>query len=166
MPTISLGAGGGADIHDPFSRRADYNFGISVSSALYSGGARKARARGASYALGAADAAEARVRNEVGRLLAEAERQLSSLTDVADTLAARQASMDETGRLYRLQYLDMGTRTLVDLLNAEQELHQVRFDLVNTRYDIRRLQVDCLFHSGVQRDVFGLSGTTVRGILL
>jgi len=166
LPTISLGAGGGADIHDPFSHRADYNFGISVSSALYSGGARKARARGASYALGAADAAEARVRNEVGRLLAEAERQLSSLTSVADTLAARQASMNETGRLYRLQYLDMGTRTLVDLLNAEQELHQVRFDLVNTRYDIRRLQVDCLFHSGVQRDVFGLSGTTVRGVIL
>lgn len=166
LPTISLGAGGGADIHDPFSRRAEYNFGINVSSALYSGGARKARTRSAAYSLGAADAAEARVRNEVSRLIAEAERQATSLAGVLDTLAARQASMDETGRLYRLQYLDMGTRTLVDLLNAEQELHQVRFDLVNTRYDIRRLQVDCLFHSGGGREVFGLSGSAVRGVTL
>lgn len=166
LPTISLGAGGGADIHDPFSRRAEYNFGINVSSALYSGGARRARTRGAAYSLDAANAAEARVRNEVSRLLAEAERQVTSLTGVIDTLTARQTSMDETGRLYRLQYLDMGTRTLVDLLNAEQELHQVRFDLVNTRYDTRRLQVDCLFYSGVQREVFGLSGLAVRGVTL
>lgn len=166
LPTISFGAGGGADIHDPFSRRAEYNFGINVSSALYSGGARRARTRSAAYSLGAADAAEARVRNELSRLLAEAERQVTSLTGVLDTLTARQASMDETGRLYRLQYLDMGTRTLVDLLNAEQELHQVRFDRVNTQYDLRRLQVDCLFYSGVQREVFGLSGSAVRGVTL
>lgn len=166
LPTISFGAGAGVDIHDPFSRRAEYNFGINVSSALYSGGARRARTRSAAYDLAAADAAEARVRNEVSRLLAEAGRQVTSLTGVIDTLTARQSSMDETGRLYRLQYLDMGTRTLVDLLNAEQELHQVRFDLVNTRYDIRRLQVDCLFYSGVQREVFGLAGTTVRGVTL
>ena len=166
LPTISLGAGGGADIHDPFSRRAEYNFGINVSSALYSGGARRARTRSAAYGLDAADAAEARVRNEVNRLLAEAERQVTSLAGVVGTLTARQASMDETGRLYRLQYLDMGTRTLVDLLNAEQELHQVRFDLANTGYDMRRLQVDCLFYSGVQREVFGLSGSAVRGVTL
>lgn len=166
LPTISFGAGGGADIHDPFSQRAEYNFGINVSSALYSGGARRARTRSAAYSLSAADAAEARVRNEVSRLLAEAERQVTSLAAVLDTLTARQASMDETGRLYRLQYLDMGTRTLVDLLNAEQELHQVRFDRVNTQYDMRRLQVDCLFYSGVQREVFGLSGSAVRGVTL
>ncbi|MBB5707655.1 adhesin transport system outer membrane protein [Sphingopyxis panaciterrulae] len=166
LPTISLGAGGGADIHDPFSRRAEYNFGIQISSALYSGGARRARTRSAGYSLAAADAAEARVRNEVGRLLAEGERQVTSLTAVIDTLRARRASMDETGRLYRLQYLDMGTRTLVDLLNAEQELHQVRFDLVNSQYDTRRLQIDCLFYSGAQRDVFGLNGMAVRGVTL
>jgi outer membrane protein, adhesin transport system len=166
LPTVSFSAGGGGDIHDPFSRRAEYNFGINISSALYSGGAKKARTRGASYALGAAEAAEARVRNEVSRLLAEAESQVASLGAVINTLTARQTSMDETGRLYKLQYLEMGTRTLVDLLNAEQELHQVRFDAVNTRYDIRRLQVECLFQSGVQRDIYGLSGTSVRGIVL
>lgn len=166
LPTVSLGGSGGADLTDPFSRRAEYNFGINIAAPLYSGGAQRARTRGAAYALSAADAAEARVRNEVGRQLAEAARQTESLRNVLDILDKRQASMTETGNLYRLQYMEMGTRSLVDLLNAEQELHQVRFDLVNTRYDIRRLEITCLFLAGAQRDLFGLSGKTIRGVTL
>lgn len=166
LPTVSLGAGTATDIEAPFSHRADYNFGINVSSTLFSGGGNRARTRSATFALGAADAAEANVRNEVSRLLAEAQRQVASYTNVLDTLASRQESMRETGVLYRRQYLEMGTRTLVDLLNAEQELHQVRFDLVNTRHDLRRLQVDCLFNSGAERRAFGLSGMVIRGVTL
>ena len=166
LPTVSFGAGTSADISAPFSGRTDYNFGINVASSLYSGGANRARTRGATYALGAADAAEARVRNEVSRLLGEAQHQIASYTAAVGTLSAREASMRETGKLYRLQYLDMGTRTLVDLLNAEQELNQVRFTLTNTRHDIYRLQVDCLFHSGAEREAFGFGGTMLRGVKL
>lgn len=164
LPTVSVGAGGGATLDDPFSRRADYNFGVSVTAPLYSGGARKARQRGAGYSLAAANAAEQRVRNEVGRLLAESQRQVSSLDAVVETLTTRQATMDETSRLYRLQYLDLGTRTLVDLLNAQQELHQARFDLVNARFDQRRLQLDCLYHAGRVRETFGVPDDGMRGI--
>lgn len=74
--------------------------------------------------------------------------------------------MRETGRLYRIQYVEMGTRTLVDLLNAEQELQQVRFQAVDIAQTLRRLQVDCLFLSGRMRDAFHLSNTTVRGVTL
>lgn len=166
MPTVSLGAGGATDIHDPFGGREEYNFGINVSTSLYNGGANRARIRGASHALGAADAAEARIRNDVSRTLSEAQRQVASFGRVLDTLAFREASMRETGKLYRLQYLEMGTKTLVDLLNAEQELHQVRFDRANTQHDLRRLQVDCLINSGTAREAFGLAGTTVGGTTL
>ena len=166
LPTVSFGAATSADVSAPFSGRTDYNFGLNVSSSIYSGGAKRARARGATYALGAADAAEAKVRNDVSRQLTEAQRQIAGYTAAADTLSAREASMRETGKLYRLQYLDMGTRTLVDLLNAEQELHQVRFSLTNTRHDIHRLQVDCLFHAGAEREAFGLGGIMLRGVKL
>ena len=166
MPTLSVSAGGATDIHDPFGGRDEYNFGINVSTALYNGGANRARVRSAAYAMGAADAAEARIRNEVSRTLSEAQRQVASLGRVLDTLAFREDSMRETGRLYRMQYLEMGTKTLVDLLNAEQELHQVRFDRVNTQFDLRRLQIDCLVFSGAAREAFGLSGTMVEGIVL
>jgi len=166
LPTVSVGAGGATDIHDPFSDRVEYNFGINISTSLYNGGANRARVRSATHALGAADAAEARIRNEVSRALDEAQRQVSSFTRVLDTLAVREASMRETGELYRMQYLQMGTKTLVDLLNAEQELHQVRFDRANTQYDLRRLRVDCLVNSGVVRAAFGLSGTAINGTVL
>lgn len=166
LPTVSLGAGGSTDIHDPFSGRKEYNFGINVTTSLYNGGANSARVRSASHALGAADAAEARIRNEVSRTLREAQRQVSSLGRVLDTLAIRETSMRETGKLYRMQYLETGTKTLVDLLNAEQELHQARFDRVNTQQDLRRLQVNCLVSSGTARKAFGLAGTTIRGTTL
>lgn len=166
LPTVSLGAGTTADVNDPFSDRAQINFGINISSALYSGGAYQARTRGASYSLGAADAAEANVRNEVARLLAEAQRQVDSFDGVVATLMTREDSMRETGTLYRLQYLEMGTRTLVDLLNAQQELQQVRFDLVNTRHDLRRLNVDCLFNAGAEREAFRLTDLVVQGVRL
>lgn len=166
LPTVSLGAGASGDVNDPLSRRAEYNFGINVTSSLYQGGANRARTRGAAYSLDAAQAAEANVRNEVSRVLSESQRQVDSFVRVADTLQARQESMKETGMLYRLQYLEMGTRTLVDLLNAQQELHQVRFDLVNTRHDLRRLSVDCLYSSGAERDAFQLTGMVIDGVQL
>ncbi len=166
MPTISLEAGASTEIQDPISNRSDYNFGIRVTSPLYSGGAADARARGAGFALRAADAAEARVRNDISRLLAEAQQQVMGLRDVLQTLAQREADMRETGKLYRLQYLEMGTRTLVDLLNAQQELHQVRFDHANTVHDLRRLRIDCTFYSGHARQAFRVKGMRVQGEIL
>lgn len=166
MPSISLEAGASTEIQDPISNRSDYNFGIRVTSPFYSGGAADARARGAGFALRAADAAEARVRNDISRLLAEAQQQVSGLQDVLQTLAEREADMRETGKLYRLQYLEMGTRTLVDLLNAQQELHQVRFERANTIHDLRRLRIDCTFYSGSARRAFRLKGMRVQGEIL
>jgi len=166
MPTVSLGGGYGADIQSPFSGRDAYNFGINLSSGIFQGGAVRARARAASHALGAAEAAMSSTRLEVSRRLAEGQEQVGSLNDLIATLASRREKMAETGKLYRLQYLDMGTRTLVDLLNAEQELHQIRFDAVNATHDLRRLEVDCLYSAGALRDSFGLSGQVVHGVTL
>ncbi|WP_324740279.1 TolC family protein [Tsuneonella sp. CC-YZS046] len=157
LPTVSFGADAGTEIADPVSGRKEYSFGLNISSALYSGGASKARVRSATAALGAADAAEAKVRNEIRRQFAEARGRIDGFTRVMATLDLRESSMRETGKLYRLQYLEMGTRTLVDLLNAEQELHQVRFEFVNTKHDLRRLQADCLFFSGATRSAYGLN---------
>lgn len=166
-PTISLGAGASTDIHDPFADgRTDYNVGLNVSTSLFDGGARSAGARSADYALDAAEAALETARLESTRLLAEAREQVSIFRERLDTLDMRQAKMQETRKLYRLQYLELGTRTLVDLLNAEQELSQVRFDAVNSRYDLMRLGVDCLYTTGGLRLALGLEGMTIEGVAL
>jgi adhesin transport system outer membrane protein len=165
-PTVSLGGDASTDVASPFGNRSIYNLGLRVSSNVFGGGITRARVRGASYELDAAEAGARRVRNETGQRLAEAQQQIESLTQLGTTLTSREDNMRETGRLYRIQYLEMGTRTLVDLLNAEQELQQVRFQAVDTRQNLRRLEVDCLFLSGRMRDAFRLSGTTVRGVTL
>lgn len=165
-PTLSFGGDASTDIASPLGSRSIYNFGLRVSSNIFAGGVTGARVRGATFELEAAEAAVTRARTETGQRLAEAQQQIASLTELTATLASREGNMQETGKLYRLQYLEMGTRTLVDLLNAEQELNQVRFDAVNTQHDLRRLELDCLFLSGRARSAFGLTGTTVRGVTL
>ena len=55
------------------------------------------------------------------------------------------------------QFLDLGTRTLLDVLNADQELHSARFDEINTRFDLYKLNVECAYASGRLREVFGLT---------
>lgn len=166
LPTLSLDAGAAADVRDPLSNRSNYNFGLSVSSNLFQGGASRARRAGAEQSLRAANAAVEASIIEVARALAEARQQIPSLRQRSDTLGTREAMMRETGKLYRLQYLEMGTRTLIDLLNAEQELHQVLFDRVNAEHDLRRLGIDCMFNKGQSRDRFALSGMRVRGVIL
>lgn len=165
-PTVSLGGDASTDIGSPFGDRDIYNFGLRVTSNLFAGGLTRARLRGAGYELDAAQANARRARLDTSQRLAEAQQQIDSLSRLVATLESRQGNMRETGRLYRIQYLEMGTRTLVDLLNAEQELQQVRFEAVNTAQNLRRLQVDCLFSSGRMRDAFGLSGTSLRGVIL
>lgn len=165
-PTLSVGGDASTDIASPFGSRSIYNFGLRVSANVFAGGVTRARMRGAAYELDAAAANARRARIETGQRLAEAQQQIDSLSRLVATLTSRETNMRETGRLYRIQYLEMGTRTLVDLLNAEQELQQVRFEAVNTAHDLRRLEVDCLFLSGRMRDAFHLTGTTVRGVTL
>ena len=166
LPTISVGGDASTDIASPTSARSTYTVGLRVTSDIFSGGAARARSRGAEYALGAAEAAITTARLDARQGLAEAAAQVPSLRRLLDTLATRSNDMAETGKLYRLQYLQMGTRTLVDLLNAEQELNQVGFDAVNTAHDLRRLEVDCLYNTGRLRDVFGLDGVSLAGVSL
>lgn len=166
-PTISLGAGAGTELHDPFvDRRTDYNVGLNITTNLFDGGANRANARSADYALNAAEAALDNVRLESARLLAEAREQATVLNRRLGTLEERKQKMGETKMLYRLQYLDMGTRTLVDLLNAEQELGQTRFDAVNARYDLNRLGIDCLYSTGELRNALELDDMTIEGVAL
>lgn len=165
-PTLSVGGDASTDIGRPFGDRGIYTFGLRVTGNVFGGNVTRARVRAATFAVEAGRAAAQAARLETRQRLDEASAQVAALARLAATLDAREANMRETGALYRIQYLQMGTRTLVDLLNAEQELQQVRVDQVNMTHDLRRLRIDCLFHSGRLRDAFGLAGTRVRGARL
>lgn len=173
MPTVSLEIGVGYDVYQSSlseRRRSrdqpEFNIGVQVSTNLYDGGANQARRRAASHALRTSEATIRNTRLEVTRSLMEARAQIESLVDLLESLQARDIMMQQTRDLYRQQYLSLGTRTLLDLLNAEQELHQARFARANTVHDLRRLSVECLFNAGQARSAFGLEGTALRGMVL
>lgn len=67
----------------------------------------------------------------------------------------RERTIDETRVLYRQQYLELGTRPLLDLLNAEQEAYASRIEQQTTLNNLRRLQINCLYSAGHLSRSFG-----------
>lgn len=171
FPTLSLEAGTGYSFNqgsNPTNSRDDPDFtvGLNLTGSLYDGGASAATRNAATHALSAADAAIRNSRFEISNSLTQARSQTSSLQQLLASLAARDGMMKQTRDLYRQQYIELGTRTLLDLLNAEQELHQAGFDTANTTHDLRVLGVDCMFSSGRSRELLSLNGMTIMGVTL
>lgn len=171
MPTLSVQADAAYGLDGSSKRygssdQPDFKVGLNLSGNLYDGGATIARRNSAGYAVKAAEAARETARIYAMQSLMSARSLTANMNDLLASLSVRKGLMEETGDLYRRQYIDLGTRTLLDLLNAEQELHQAQFDIVNTTHDLRRLNVDCLYETGMARKAFALEGKSVRGVNL
>ena len=150
--------------NNPYLDRTQAGLYLNVEVPIYQGGATSARSRAAGYALTAADAAEDAARLQARQGLAEARVQTLGLNNRLEALHRRQGNITEARELYGHQYLELGTRPLLDLLNAEQEIHQASFDLTNTQADLQRLNIDCLYNSGALRRVFALEGRNLQGV--
>lgn len=167
-PTISLQATSAYHLYSrddalqDDNQDLDYFVGVKASSSLYNGGRTSARRRAAAHAKDSADASMRAARLETQRALQEAGSRIGTLNSLSNALAARSDMMATTRDLYREQYLSLGTRTLLDLLNAEQELHEARFQMATTTHDIRRLNLDCLYSSGLMRQRFAVDPSRLR----
>ncbi|MDY7219981.1 TolC family outer membrane protein [Denitrificimonas sp. JX-1] len=137
--------------------RTDYTASLNFDVDLYQGGATVARKRGAEYALRAADAARDEALLKISRGLQEATTQAASYERRLSVLDSRIKSIIETQNIYRQQYISLGTRSLLDLLNTEQEIHQARMERKNAQLDLQRLQVECLYNTAGLRDAFALN---------
>jgi adhesin transport system outer membrane protein len=156
LPTVALEASSRVKAWDP-SDDAQYVVGITIKGDLYNGGAFKARQNAAKYAAQVSEAAVATGRFDSQKTWIESAGQVASMRALLKSLASRQPMMRETRDIYQAQFLDLGTRTLLDVLNADQELHAARFDEINTRYDLYKLNIECGYAAGRLRDIFSLS---------
>lgn len=169
FPTISLEASTGYDLNGEYSnpsrgdKRTEYTVGVNMSSSLYNGGRTTAQKRAAGYALQSAEAAIRRARYDAQRNLMESQSQIGTLSRLLSTLSTRTTMMITTRDLYRDQYIELGTRTLLDLLNAEQELHQAKFQAANVAHDINRLNLLCTYNSGKMRQQFQIDISQLSG---
>lgn len=171
MPTLALEAGSGYGFNQSSNRTDDrdqpeFTVGLNLTGDLYDGGAKAAAQNAATHALSASEAAIRNSRFDINNSLTQARSQTSSLQQLLASLSTRDGMMRQTRDLYRQQYIELGTRTLLDLLNAEQELHQAGFETANTVHDLRKLGVECMFSSGRSRQFFSLQGMTIKGITL
>jgi adhesin transport system outer membrane protein len=162
FPTVMLNANYG-NLNNPANvafnpSLSDREFSVSVSlnSTLFQGGGASARRRAAEYSVQAAEAGKEAALLEVTRSFREASDQSRSFNERLRYLDARYDNVVNTQALYRQQYLSLGTRTLLDILNTEQEIHQSRFDQVHTLHDLRQMQIVCLHSLGRLRDAFGI----------
>ncbi|NEU33704.1 TolC family protein, partial [bacterium LRH843] len=106
-----------------------------ASSNFFQGGSVGAQSRAASYA---EEAAKAKVQNSYMDILEQirmTEEQVTNKQRQMQVLVARQSTTTRTKELYQEQY-KLGTRTVVDLLNAEQAIHSANMEIENNRYDI------------------------------
>lgn len=78
---------------------------------------------------------------------------LENLHKRKNLLSQRVENLRNTKELYKKQYLELGTRTLVDLLNSEREYHQAQVEVVNNQFDIIQAQLDCAFYQGKLKEV-------------
>ena len=166
-PTISLQVNAQTDINEPLGEdHTDYSVGVNVSTSVFNGGITRARIRNSTLGLSAAEAGYRAALTEAERLLAESRAQYAALESRVGSLTQQHEKMQETRELYRLQYLEMGTRTLVDLLNSEQEFTQTRFEAINAEHELARLGANCLYVTGDLRSTFNLKGMVIDGVTL
>ena len=162
-PTVALEAnanrrlGQAGDRYEEMYGRNSYTTTfLSVRGSLYEGGEIAARGRAGASAV---EAAEARVQAE--RLAAlddlhSYREQIAGLERRQGVLQQRVSSIVETRDLYWEQYLGLGTRNALDLLNAEQEIGQSREELENARHDLWLAQLGHLLSAGRARQAFDL----------
>lgn len=160
LPTLSLDVSSGRGLNARSravgERTVDTTVMLNFSMPLYEGGRLQADRRAAEHAVAAARAEldEARLNVDQGR--EDAALEWSKYASRKPVQAARIESMRMTRTLYRDQYLQLGTRSLLDLLNAEQEYYGARRDQIDTAHEMMRLGIDCLFYAGRLQQAFAL----------
>jgi adhesin transport system outer membrane protein len=160
LPTVTLDGSVGHALTNGSRLYGEYRttgqIGFNVTMPFYQGGRVKAQERGAIHQLRAYEDAVQQARLEMLQGFADAKAQADGWAQRAPVLTTRVDSINATRALYRQQYLQLGTRTLLDLLNAEQEYNSARIDQAQGAHMQYRLGVQCLYFSDRMRSTFGL----------
>ncbi|MBA8226140.1 TolC family outer membrane protein [Escherichia fergusonii] len=168
-PTISLEPSVQHYLNDKYPShdvldKTQYTAMVKVEMPIYQGGGLTARRNAASHAVESAQSAIQRTRLEVRRKLLDSRSQSMSLASALQILRRQQQLSERTRELYQQQYLDLGLRPLLDVLNAEQEVYQARFAELQIQSQLRQLQLNCLYNTGTLRQAFALNNRRIQSV--
>lgn len=138
---------------------------LEASSNFFQGGAVAAQSRSASYAEQAAKAKLNSVYLDILDQTRINREQIENKQKQMSILQSRQTTTIKTQELYQEQY-KLGTRSALDLLNAEQAIHAVASDIENARYDIYGSLVQFIAATGKSREVYALDHLNIQGVVI
>ncbi|MFA7678743.1 MAG: TolC family outer membrane protein [Pigmentiphaga sp.] len=161
LPTLSVEGSAGRGLNTRsrgLSERAnEATVMLNFSVPLYEGGRLQADSRAAEYAVAAARSALDQAYLSVDQGGQDAVLEWRKYASRLSVQAGREESMRLTRSLYRDQYLQLGTRSLLELLNAEQEYYGARSDQIDNLHEMQRLGLQCLYYTGRLSQAFGLA---------
>lgn len=134
-----------------------------MNSTLYQGGTLSAQENASAKAL---EAAKATVSSKKRDIIDQQRSYFQSVTGLQNNislLSERVKTITETRALYREQYLSLGTRSVLDLLNAEQEISLAEQDLINSRCDLWAASMNYLVLASMARDILNFNNRMIQG---
>ncbi|WP_241488335.1 TolC family outer membrane protein [Winslowiella iniecta] len=144
--------------------RTQYGAWVKVEMPLYQGGGLTASRNAAAHTLESANAAVRNAQLDAQQKLSESQNEEMSLARTLVIQNRQQQLAERTRVLYQDQYLQLGTRPLLDVLNSEQEIYQARFTEQQTISQLHTLQLDCLYSTGFMRSAFALNNQTIQTV--
>jgi outer membrane protein len=140
LPTLTLNANYNdtAERDNPFAFISQASnstaIGLTVSVPLYRGGANKARLERAYYSI---DASRESLEQAERNSLAQTRNSYRSIETALETVAARAETIEFAQRSLEATEvgMELGTRNIVDLLQAQRALFQAQRDYANARFD-------------------------------
>ncbi|CDG46902.1 outer membrane channel protein TolC [Serratia symbiotica] len=168
MPTINMSAStgitdtkysGSSSSGDTDSNTGQNKIGLSINLPLYSGGATNSQVQQAQYSfVGASESLESAHRSLVQTVRSSfnnVNASISSINAYKQAVVSAQSSMDAMEAGYQV-----GTRTIVDVLNATTTLYNAKQQLSSARYTylINQLNIKSSLGTLNENDLLALNG--------
>jgi adhesin transport system outer membrane protein len=136
QPRVELRAraGVGQNYNGLDGRRSDSGVEVVLNWNLFDGGADRGRVREQSSLLGQAMDLRDKTCRDVGQTAAIAFNDVGKLTEQQALLRRNTEAIERAREAYRQQF-DIGQRSLLDLLNSENETYTARRALANAEFD-------------------------------
>lgn len=126
--------GRGHNFNSLEGRRGDSGTEVVLNWNLFDGGADRARVREQAALLGQASDLRDKACRDVTQIAAIAYNDVSKLRDQIALLQANTDAIERARQAYRQQF-DIGQRSLLDMLNAENEAYTAQRALANAQFD-------------------------------
>lgn len=139
--------------------RDRYGVFFNVKVPLYQGGSISSKVQQATSALYAAQYNLDNEKNTTERKIMEYSSQIENTKLSLQSMLNKEQSAIRTRTLYMSQYINLGSRSISDLITSESEIHQTKLDIINNRYTVANLSLESLYYSGELINLLHIKGS-------